>query len=136
MILQRLMMAAAAIAAIAAAAAIAVVALALAVFAAFRPYVGEAYAWAIVAAGFALAIGLAGLIVAQGARGRTRRRGRREEADALGLAEQLLDLARDRPVSAVGVAVALGVVLMRSPKSLSAIAKAFFETVTGKGERR
>jgi hypothetical protein len=130
------MMAAAAIAAVAAAAAIAVVAVAFAVFAACRPYVGEAYAWAIVAAAFALTIGLAGMIAAQGARGRSRRRGRYDEEDALGLAERLIDLARDRPVSAVGVALALGIVLIRSPKSLAAIAKAFFETFMGKAEPR
>lgn len=134
-------MAAAAIAAVAAAAVITVIAVALALFAAFRPLVGEAYSWAIVAAIFALVIALAGLIAAQGLRGsRPRRRGRRDEDEAQTITERLLDIASDRPLASLGAAlaaaIAMGVTLTRSPKSTGAIAKAFFETFLGRSERR
>lgn len=134
------MMAAAAVAAVAAAAVIAVIAVALALFAAFRPMVGDAYGWAIVAAIFALVIALAGLFAAQGGRSRPRRRSRREEADAQTITERLLDIASDRPLASLGAAlaaaIAMGVTLTRSPKSTGAIAKAFFETFLGRSERR
>jgi hypothetical protein len=42
-----------------------------------------------------------------------------------------MEMARERPIAAVGVALALGLVLMRSPRSLGAIARAFFESLGG-----
>jgi hypothetical protein len=127
-ILQRLLLAIAAGAAIAAAAAISMVALSLAVFGLLRPHIGPAYASAAVAAMFAVLIGLAGLLAASGA---GRRRGRMNEREAMGLAGRLMELARDKPIAAVAVALAMGVVLVRSPKSLGAIARAFFESLSG-----
>ena len=133
MILQRVLMAIAAAAALAAAAAIAMVALAFAIFGMLKPEIGPANASAAVAAMFALLIGLAGLMSARGVGFRRRRRRHKGEADAdtLGLVDRLMELARDRPIAAVGVAVALGIFLMRSPSALSAIARAFFETFAG-----
>ena len=117
-------------AAMAAAAVIATIALAFAIFAFSRPMVGTANAAAIVAAAFAALIGLAG----PGRPGRRLARRRAagvDEGEAMGLADRLMDLARDKPVVAVGVALALGLVLMRNPKSLGAIARAFFDSLAG-----
>jgi hypothetical protein len=138
-ILQRVLMAVAAVAALAAAAVIAMVALAFAIFGFLKPEIGAADASAAVAAVFAALIGLGGLLSAQGVGMRSRRRARKGEptdGDAAGLIDRLMDLARDRPVAAIGVAVALGIFLMRSPSALAAIARAFFETFTGAGQQR
>lgn len=123
-------MAVAAVAAIAAAAVIAMVALAFAIFGFLKPEIGAANASAAVAAVFASLIGLGGLLSARGAgmRSRPRRKGEPTDTDAAGLIDRLMDLARDRPVAAIGVAVALGIFLMRSPSALAAIAQAFFQT--------
>ena len=85
---------------------------------------------AIVAAVFAASIGRAGFFAARGT-GWRGGGGRADEREAMGLADRLMDLARDRPLVAVGVALALGLMLMRSPKSLGAIARAFFDSLTG-----
>lgn len=134
MILQRVLMTVAAAAAIAAAVAIALIALAFAIFAFLRPYVGPANASAIVAAAFAVIVGLIGFLAAQRAGGGFGQAAQASDGDAMSLAERLMDLARERPVIAVGVALALGVVLMRSPRSLAAVARAFFETLSGRSE--
>lgn len=138
MILQRVLMAVAAVAALAAAAVIAMVALAFAIFGMLKPEIGPANASAAVAATFAALIGLAGFMSARGASGRggQRRRKGEPEGDAASLIDRLMDLARDRPIAAVGVAVALGIFLMRSPTALAAIARAFFDTFTGGGAER
>ena len=138
MILQRVLMAVAAVAALAAAAVIAMVALAFAIFGLLKPEIGAANASAAVAAVFAALIGLAGLLSARGVglRRRPRHKGEATDGDAAGLIDRLMDLARDRPVAAIGVAVALGIFLMRSPSALAAIARAFFETFTGGGQQR
>jgi len=126
-------MAIAAAAAVAAAAVISMVALSFAIFGILRPQIGPANASAAVAAVFALMIGLAGLMAALRSGGGGRRRERMNEREAMGLADRLMELARDKPMAAVGVALALGLILMRSPMALGAIAKAFFETLGGGG---
>ncbi len=127
-------MAVAAVAALAAAAVIAMVALAFAIFGFLKPEIGAAEASAAVTGVFAALIGLGGLLSARGVGMPSRRRVRKGEAtdtDTAGLIDRLMDLARDRPVAAIGVAVALGIFLMRSPSALAAIAQAFFQTFTG-----
>ena len=55
------------------------------------------------------------------------------------LLDRVIELARDKPIAAVGVALAMGVVLMRSPKSLAAVARAFFDAAgpdAPRGRRR
>ena len=132
MILRRLLTTVVAATSIATAAAIALVALAGAIFALLLPHVGAAYAAAIVAAVFALLVGLAGLLAMRGSGGfNLSGGGRVDEREAMGLAERLMELARERPVAAVGVALALGIVLMRSPNALGAIARAFFDSFGG-----
>jgi hypothetical protein len=136
-ILQRALLWIAAAAALAAAAVIGMIALAFAVYGFLVPHVGPANASAGVAALFAFLIGLGGLLAGLGLRGARRRRtGRYEERDALGLADRVMEVARDRPLAAVGVALAVGVILVRSPSALSAISRAFFDSVGGRERRR
>ncbi len=113
-------------AAMAAAAVIATVALACAIYAFVLPLAGPANAAAVVAAVFAALIGLAGLLAARGVRGPGRRKV--EPAEPAGLTDRLMVLAKEKPLVAVGVALAAGVILIRSPRSLGAVARAFFES--------
>jgi hypothetical protein len=127
-ILQRVLMAIAAAAALSAAAVIAMVALAFAVYGFLEPHFGSADASAGVAALYAFLIGFGGFMAARGVTGPVRRRPK-GDGEALGLTDRLMDLARDKPLAAIGVALAIGVILVRSPKSLAAIARAFFEAI-------
>lgn len=121
----------AAAAAIGAAAAIATIAAAFAIFAFLRPYAGPAGASAIVAGVFAVGVGAGGAMAAHGAGMGFGRARRESEREAMSMVDQLMGLAREKPIAAVGMALALGVILMRSPRSLGAIARAFFDAVTG-----
>jgi hypothetical protein len=133
-IFERALMSIAAIAAIAAAAATSVVAAAFAIFALLRPEVGSAGAAAIVAAIFALIVGLAGAVAA--ARGR-RNVVKAADRDPMRLAERVMDLVRDKPLAAAGVALAAGLMAIRSPQAIGAIARAFFDSWTaGKPDAR
>jgi MFS family permease len=135
-ILQRLLLAAGAAAATVAAAAIAMAALSFALFALLRPYVGPAGAAAIVAAVYALFFVIGALIVGRAARGLGRRDRRAAQRDASRLVDRLAEAANDRPLVAAGVALALGVVLLRSPKSLAAVVSGVFDSLTGRTTRR
>ncbi len=134
MIFRRLLLAAAALAATAAAAAIAMVALSYALFALARTYMGSAGAAAVVALVYALVVAVCALIAGGKVTGRPSHRA--SERDAVGIVQRLSELARERPVAAAGVALALGVVLLRSPKSMAAVAGAAFDSFTGKKLRR
>jgi hypothetical protein len=128
-ILQRLLIAIGAAAAIAAAAAVSVVALAFAVFALARAYVGPAGASAIVAAAFAITVGLVGVIAANAAAKGRKRMERELQGETMGMIAQIIGLGRDKPLLLAGVALLLGVILMRSPRSVAAIVRAFFESM-------
>jgi hypothetical protein len=130
-ILQRVLMAVVAGAAMAAAAVIATVALAFAIYAFVLPHAGPANAAAAVAAVYAGLIGLAGLLAARGAGGYGFGRHRVDEADAMNMAERLITLAKEKPLVAVGLALAAGFILMRSPRAMGAIARAFFDSMGG-----
>jgi amino acid transporter len=130
-ILQRVLLAIVAATAMATAAVIALVAVAFAIFALLQPHVGPALAAAIVAGIFALLIAALGFLAAGGAGAGFGRASRVDEREAMGLADRLMDIARERPIAAVGVALALGIVLMRSPNALGAVARAFFDTFSG-----
>jgi len=130
-IFQRVLMAIVAGAAMAAAAVIATVALAFAIYAFVLPHAGPANAAAAVAAVYAALIGLAGVLAARGAGGFNFGRQKVDETEAVGLAERLIVLAKEKPLVAVGVALAAGFLLMRSPKAMGAIARAFFESMGG-----
>jgi hypothetical protein len=135
-ILRRILLAVVGVVAAAAAAAIALVALSFALYALVRPYVGPAGAAAIVAGAYALIVGLAALIAGLAFRGAPRRSRRASEREAFGVLDRITDLARDKPIAAAGVALALGIVLMRSPRSLAAVAGAFVDSLTGKPRNR
>jgi hypothetical protein len=119
LIVTRLLMGFVAIAAISASVAVAVFASAFALFALVQPYVGSAGGGAVVAGAFALIALIVGLIAMP------RRKRRRAEGPS-GVAEDLMDLVRDKPLAAAGVALAAGVMAMRNPRVITEVARAFF----------
>ena len=129
--IERTLMALAAAAAIVAAAAVSVISAAFALFALLRPEVGPAGAAAIVAAVFATIVGLAGIFDAlrSGAASRERQR----QPDPLDIADRVIGIAKERPFVAAGAALAAGILLVRNPGLVGAIARAFVE---GRPNRR
>ena len=117
-------MAVAAAAAIAAAAAVSVASAAFALFAAMTPLVGAAWAAAIVAAVFAVIVLIAGLIARSRAGGHDRRH---EAAPDASLVQKVVEMARDHPLLATGVALGAGVYALRNPKLVAAVVAAFME---------
>lgn len=122
MIFQRLLMAFVAIAAIATSAAVTVVAASYALFALMQPSLGNAGASAVVMAVFALIVLLGGLLAIPRRKHRVRHEG------AAGVAEDLMELVRDNPMAAAGVAVAAGIMAMRNPRVITEVARAFFQS--------
>jgi len=118
LIVTRLLMGFVAIAAISASVVVAVFAAAFAVFALVQPYVGSAGGGAVVAAIFALIALIVGLIAMP------RRRRRRVEGPS-GVAEDLMDLVRDKPLASAGVALAAGIMAMRNPRVIGEVIRAF-----------
>jgi Na+/melibiose symporter-like transporter len=105
----------AAFAAIAAAAAVCIVALAFALYAGLREVVGPAWA----AAGVAGAVALIALILAFAI---TRKaRPKPVKGDAQNLTAKLIELARERPLVAVGVVGAAAAVAIKNPRILAAV---------------
>ncbi|MGE5500630.1 MAG: hypothetical protein ACM3W4_01750 [Ignavibacteriales bacterium] len=117
-------MAVAAAAAIAAAAAVSVAAAAFALYAALSPRVGEAWAAAIVAAVAAVLVLIAGLLARARAEGGQRRR---EAAPDASLVQKAVEMAREHPILATGVALGAGVYAIRNPKLVAAVVAAFME---------
>ncbi len=115
-------MGAVAIAAISTAAAVVVVALAFALYALVQPMLGDAGASAVVAAAFALIVAIGGFA----AMPRGRRRGA-TPASPDGVAGDLMELVRGKPIASAGIAVAAGVMAMRNPRVIAEIARAFFQ---------
>jgi hypothetical protein len=109
----------AAIVAIAAAVGVAVVAAAFALFAVLRDYLGPAGSAAVVAGVAALIVALAGLIMLLSARTPAARR-----TDD-GLFARAVELAREKPLIAVGAAALAAVVIFRNPKLVTAALTAF-----------
>lgn len=103
---------------VATSAGVAVVAAAFAVFALLRDYVGPSGAAAIVTG----AVALFGLIV-----GLTmfRKANPPPAAHEQSLAERALDLAKERPLAAAGLAAVAGLVVLRNPKLVTAAVTAF-----------
>jgi uncharacterized membrane protein len=122
--MDKALMAVAAAAAIAAAAAVSVASAAFALFAALTPLVGPAWAAAIVAAAFAVIVLIAGLIARSRAAGRERRH---EAAPDASLIQKAVELAKDHPLIAAGVALGAGVYALRNPKLVAAVVAAFME---------
>ncbi len=123
--MERTLMALAAAAAIAAAAAVGVIALAFALYAALLPLIGAAWAACAVAGAAALVVGLAALMAARKAEGD--RRGAAQAPVDSGLVDTLLQVVRDRPIMASGVAVAAGIYALRNPQLIAAVLRAFMD---------
>jgi hypothetical protein len=119
-IFQRLLMAAVAIAALATAAAVAVVAASYALFALLQPMFGNAGASGIVTGTFAFLVLVGGLLAIPRKRRRVRSEG------PTGVAEDLMELVRDKPIAAGGVALAAGIMAMRNPRVIAEVVRAFF----------
>ena len=125
MILRRVMLLIAAAAALMAATGVITIAIAFAVYAAFEPMIGRAYAAAATAGVFALAIALTALILGLMAQGRRQARAsRRPDAS---LTDRIMELVRDKPFAAAGIAAALGLVAVRNPRTIAAVLSAFLE---------
>jgi hypothetical protein len=108
----------AAVAAMAAAAAVCIVAAAFALYALLRVYIGPAGAAAAVAAGAAIVAVILALIAY------SKVRSRRLRPEDQTLTTRLFDLARDKPIIAAGAALAAGLVLVRNPGVVAAMASA------------
>lgn len=119
MIFKKIVGLAAALAAIAAAAAVVVVALAFALYAVARIYVGPAGAASVVAGAAALIALILALALTRKARPAKPHAG-----EPPNLLAKAIDLARDKPLVALGAAAAIAAVMVRNPKILGAIVAA------------
>jgi len=126
-ILRRVLLLVAAVAALMTATGVITIAIAFAVYAAFEPMIGRAYAAAATAGIFAALIGLAALILVMMAEGRRRRRAQTASRPDAGLMDQILGLAREKPFAAAGIAAAAGLMAMRNPRMIGAVLGAFLE---------
>ncbi len=127
MILRRVLLLVAAVAALMAATGVITIAIAFAVYAAFEPMIGRAYAAAATAGIFAALIGLAALILVMMAEGKRRRRASATSRPDAGLMEQIMGLVREKPFAAAGIAAAAGLMAMRNPRMIGAVLGAFLE---------
>jgi len=119
-------MALAAAAAIAAAAVVSVVAVAFALYAGLAPWVGAAWAAAIVAAVMALVIVCLALMVRSRVPGHRPRHAPADEPDA-SMVQKIVGMARERPLLAAGLALGAGVFALRNPKLIAVVMAAFME---------
>ena len=129
MSLRRILNFAAAMAAVAAAAVVVVIAAAFAVYAGAKPFVGPAWAAALVAGLFALVAGIVAWLA-------TRKipRSPAKEAEDVSLVERLIKLAQERPLIALAAAAAAAVVLIRNPAVVTAVVSAFMAGNAAKSE--
>ena len=111
----------AAIAAIAAAAVVVIVALSFALYAAVRDLIGPAWGAASVAGAAALIAVVLALMLTRKARPP-----KPVPGDDQNLTTRLIDLARERPLVALGAVAAAATVVIRNPRVLSAVVGAFF----------
>lgn len=100
---------------------------AYALFEVLRAPLGPAGAAGVVALAIFTLIGLSAALIAF-----SRRRPARQTQEQ-GLPAKLLQLARDRPIVAVGALIAAGVVVARNPKLMTAVLSAF---VAGQSTRK
>lgn len=121
MIFRKIVGLIAAFAAIAAAAAVCVVALAFALYALVRAYIGPAGAAAAVA-------GAAALIALVLALSLTRKAAPPKpiKGDSQNLTAKLIELARERPLVALGVVAAAATVIVKNPRVLGAVIAGLF----------
>ncbi|MDB5462618.1 MAG: hypothetical protein JWP23_1007 [Phenylobacterium sp.] len=110
----------AAFAAIAAAAVVCVVALAFALYAALRDIVGPAWAAAGVAGAVALIALILAFVITRKARPKP------VKGDSQNLTAKLIELARERPLVALGAVGAAAAVVLKNPRILSAVIAGLF----------
>ena len=122
MIFRRLLFLLAAATMLAVSSGVVVIALAYALFALVRPYVGPAGGAAIVAGAAALLIGLIGLTFAL-----LGRRPRRKANEPESVTERIVDFVKSKPITAVGGAIAAGILAIRNPGYLGSAIRAFME---------
>ena len=122
MIFRRLLFLLAAATMLAVSSGVVVIALAYALFALVRPYVGPAGGAAIVAGAAALLIGLIGLTFAL-----LGRRPRRKASEPESVTEGIVDFVKSKPITAVGGAIAAGILAIRNPGYLGSAIRAFME---------
>ena len=127
MILRRALLLAAAVAALMTATSVITIAIAFAVYAAFEPMIGRAYAAAATAGVFAAAIGLAALVLVLMAEGRRKARARTASRPDAGLTDRIMELIREKPFAAAGIAAAAGLMAMRNPRMIGSVLAAFLE---------
>jgi hypothetical protein len=130
LILKKALSLVAAVAAMAAAAAVCVVAAAFALYALLRYYIGPAGA----AASIAVLAALVAVILAVVAYGKVRSRRVRPEDQTV--TTRLIELAREKPIIAAGAAVAAGLVLLRNPGVVGALATAAMTSRARNADRR
>ncbi|MGA0605635.1 hypothetical protein ACO2Q0_06505 [Phenylobacterium sp. VNQ135] len=132
MIVRRLFSLAAAVAAIVAAVIVCVTAAAFALYAVARIWLSSAGAAAVVAVAFALvAVGVAAWAVRKAPPPAPT-----AAADDVSLVEQLLQIAKARPLMALGAAAAAVTVLIRNPAVLTAILSAVLAGGAAKTETK
>jgi Na+/melibiose symporter-like transporter len=119
--LRRILNLAAAFAAVAAAAAVVVVAASFAVYAVAKPYLGQAGAAAVVAGVFALIA----VVIAWLATRKVKPRTKPGKVDDASVVDRVIDMAKERPLIALGAAAAAVTVLLRNPAVITAVVSAF-----------
>jgi hypothetical protein len=121
-IFRRLLFILAGASALAVSAGVFVVALAYALFALVKPYVGAAGAAAVVAGSAALLIAIIGLVV-----GNLGRLPKRKPGAPTSVVDLIVDFVRTKPVTAIGGALAAGIMAIRNPGYLGSVIRAFVE---------
>lgn len=127
---RRILSFAAAVAAVAAAAAVVIVAASFAVYALAREWLGPAGGAAVVAGVFALVAVVVALVALRKAP--VPRKAAPIEASPV---DRAIQLAKQRPLIALGAAVAAGVVIIRNPSLVTALVSAFVAGNASKPEK-
>ena len=130
--LRRILHLAAALAAVAAASAVCVVAAAFAVYGLARLWLTPAGSAAVVAALFALAAVLVAWLAARKA---VPPKAAAAPAEDASLIDRLVELARERPLIALGAAAAAVTVILKNPRLVAAIVSAFVAGAAAKPEK-
>jgi hypothetical protein len=129
-IFRRVLMACVAIVMLATAGGVVMVAAAYAVFALAQAQLGPAGGAAVTALVFAVILGLGGLVFTP----RGRKRARATPGTSAALAEELMELVRDKPLASAGVALAAGIMAMRNPKVIGEVLRGLLQR--GGGDKR
>lgn len=120
--IRRVLNLAMAFAAVAAAAAVVVVAASFALYAAVKPWLGQAGAAAVVAGAFAL---IAVIIAWAATRKAAPRRPGKARVEDQSVVDRLVEMAKERPLVALGATAAAVTVLLRNPAVITAVVSAF-----------